>query len=257
MNGTKTPRDIVELEKLRCPELALSVYVPAERGVGPRYFLAQFKDLAHAELHKLDAREQKAFRREEPAVLDALAKRRFESPGLAVFSCTPRGLLQVWRLPEEVGGRMAVADWLDLAPIHRQLAEHPPALAAIVDKQAARLFALTLGEVTELEDLEGIPIAHHEQGGWSAPSYQRREEEHARKNLKQVASAVGRLLERGGYAKLLIAGPPESRALLKEVLDPVAAAALSAEGSIPIFAEPNELSHRLRSLLAEPAGASA
>ena len=145
-----------------------------------------------------------------------------------------------------------MADLLDLAPIRLQLFEHPPALAVVVDKRHARLYALVLDELTEVGHLEGLPIRRHKQGGWSAKALQRRQDEHARGNLNEVAAAVSGLLERDGYRRLILAGPPEARCALKGLLPAQALKLLAAEGSVPMYANGNELAARLRSLDHQP-----
>jgi hypothetical protein len=98
----------------------------------------------------------------------------------------------------------------------------------------------------------GLPIRRHRQGGWSATALQRRQDEHARGNLAEVAAAVCDLLERGGYRRLILAGPPEARCALKGLLPTQALRLLAAEGSIPMYASGNELAARLRSLDHQP-----
>src|SRR5205814_3923962 len=116
------------------PELALSAYLPTDQGAGHNYYRALLDDLARADLHKPSAPERTALQRELPGVLAALEKHRFDCPSVAVLSCQPRRFLRIWRLAEQVPGRLAVAELLDLAPIRLQLFAHPPALAAVVDK---------------------------------------------------------------------------------------------------------------------------
>src|SRR5262245_26563471 len=190
MEAHDSPEALTTLAALRFPELALSAYLPTDQGAGHGYYPALVDDLARADLHKLSGRERSALRREIPNVLDVLEKRRFECPAVAVFSCGPRRLARIWRLFEPLPGRLAVADQLDLAPIRLQLAAHPPALAAIVDKHEARLYALVLDELTEVGRVEGVPIRRHKQGGWSATALQRRQDEHTRGNLAEFAESV-------------------------------------------------------------------
>jgi hypothetical protein len=212
------------------------------------------EDLARADRHKLGQAELTALDRELPAVLAGLDKRRFASPAVAVFSCRPGGFTRLWRLAEPLTGRIAVAEELDLAPIRLQLHRHPPALAAVVDKRQARLYALVLDELTEVARVDGVPIRRHKQGGWSAAALQRREDEHVRSNLVEVAEAVAGLLERDGYRRLILAGPTEARASLRELLPPQARSQVVAEGSLPMYATGNELAERLRGLDRAPAG---
>jgi hypothetical protein len=243
---------ITELAALRFPELALSAYLPTDPGSGHGYYRTLLDDLARADLHELSGRERSALEREARAVVSALEKRRFDCPAVAVFSSRPHVLLRIWRLAEPLPGRLAVGDALDLAPIRLQLLEHPPALVAIVDKTRARLYALVLDELAEVGEVEGLPIRRHRQGGWSATALQRRQDEHARGNLAEVAATVSGLLERSGYRRLILAGPPEARCALKGLLPAQAQRLLAAEGSIPMYASGNELAARLRGLDHQP-----
>lgn len=243
------------LEGMRFPELALSVYLPTGPGVGRDSYRALLDDLARAALPMLDEAERTVFERELPAVLAGLQKRRFDCPAVAVFSCRPRGLLRIWRLTDAVRRCITVAGTLDLAPIRRQLEAHPPALAAVVDKRHARLYALVLEELVEVGQLDGAPIRRHRQGGWSAAALQRREDEHARSHLDEVAGAVTRLLDRNGYRRLILAGPSEARAVLKGLLPASASKLVTAEGTFPVYAAGNELAVRLHGLDHRPAPA--
>jgi peptide chain release factor subunit 1 len=230
------------------PELALSAYLPTDPGSGRNYYRAVLDDLVKADTHKLSSRERAALRRELPPVLAILEKHRFDCPAVAVFSCRPRGFLRIWRLVDHVPARMAVSGVLDLAPIRLQLFQHPPALAAVTDKHQARLYGLILGEMAEVGQVEGVPIRRHKQGGWSATALQRRQDEHARWHLAGVAAAVATLLSGGGYRRLIVGGPIEARAELKERLAPSALRLLVAEAAVPLYAGGNELAARLRFL---------
>ncbi len=241
------------LEGRRFPELALSAYLPTDGPPGSRRYWALLQDLARAEAHKLDGRERNALERELPVLASALDKHRFACPAVAVFSCAPGGLLRMWRLSDAVPGRIAVADWLDLAPIRQQLFERPPALAVVVDKRDAKLFGLVLGELIELAVVQGVPISRHHQGGWSATAYQRREDEHARQNLGHVAETVAGLLEHDGYRSLVLGGPTEARAELKALLPPAARRLVAGEGAVPMRVSHNELAQRLAGLYRGPA----
>jgi len=240
------------LASLQFRELALSAYLPADQGAGHGYYRTLLDDLTRADFNNLTDVERSVLRREVPAVLASLEKRRFDCPAVAVFSCQPSRFARIWRLVEPLPGRVAVADLLDLAPMRQQLLAHPPALAAIVDKHQARLYALVLDELTEVGHVEGVPIRRHKQGGWSATALQRRQDEHARGNLHEVADAVAGLLERDGYSRLILAGPPEARCALKGLLPAGALKLLATEGSIPMYASGNELAARLRSLDHQP-----
>jgi hypothetical protein len=240
------------LAELRFPELALSAYLPADPGAGRAYYRAVLAELVTADRHKLAAAERSALDRELPAVVAALEKRRFACPAVAVFSCRPRGLLRIWRMAEPVPGRIAIGEELDLAPIRLELFERPPALVVAVDKHRARLYALAGAELAEIARVEGRPIRRHHQGGGfggeSAAALQRREDEHARANAADVAAAAAELVHRDGYRRLILAGPEEARARLKQQLPASALSLLVAEGPLALDAAGSELTERLRRL---------
>lgn len=238
-------RELRALAGYRFPDLAVSAYLPTDPGAGHNYYRALLTDLARADLHKLADRDRAALERELPILLEALLKHRFEAPTVAVFSCRPQELLQLWRLADPLPGRIAVAGRLDLAPIRLQLRHHPPTAAAVVDKREGRLFSLVLGEITDLGQLEGLPISRHKQGGWSATGYQRRQDEHTRWNLQRVARRLEAVLGPRRHTRLVVAGPPEARAELIDLLSPAARARLAAEGPIPEYATGNELTSSL------------
>jgi hypothetical protein len=248
MQADVSPQALLSLADLRFAELALSAYLPTDARSGHHYYRSLLDDLVRAILPRLTETEWTALDRELSGVLAALAKRRFDCPAVAVFSCRPRGLLRIWRLVEPVSARIVVADRLELAPIRNQLLEHPPTLAAVVDKRQARLYALVLDELTEIAHLEGVPIRRHKQGGWSASALQRRQDEHARWNLSGAAAAVASLVGQHGYSRLILAGPREARAALKARLPAFAVRLLAADGPVPLYANGNELSARLRRL---------
>lgn len=245
MERDSSRRVLEGLEKQRFPQLALSAYLPTASGGGHSYYRALLEDLARPMLPGLEPEAGKALERELALVQAALEKHRFDSPALAVFSCGPSHFLRLWRLSDPLRGRLTLAEGLDLAPVRRQLLERPPALAAVVDKQEGRLFTLILHELREVVQLEGWHINHHKQGGWSAASWQRREDEHARSNLGQVAEALVGLVRRDGYRRLILAGPPEARAQLAAQLPPYARRLLVAQGTVPVRAAWNDLVHRL------------
>lgn len=131
-------------------------------------------------------------------------------PALVVFSNRGQGLLTLIRLPESVEARVELGPPL-LTPLELLLLNHPPAIVVVLDKQEARMFASVLGEVIELEHLEGQDVKHTRAGGTSAPSNQRRADNRARANLKHVVAALERELARGGFERAFIAGPDEAR----------------------------------------------
>lgn len=248
MNETLSTVDrLAELERMRFPDLALSAYLSTDAGAGHAHYRVRLQDLSRALEHKLDRRERAALRRELPLAVAALEKQRFDSPTVGVFVHAP-DMAELWRLPLEVPDRLLVAPYLDLAPIRAQLFARPPAIAAVIDKNQARLYSVVLGEISEVATLEGVHINHHRQAGTSSPTLQRREDEHATWNLARVARVLAGLVASGPYRRLILAGPPEARARLKQHLPSRTLRLVAVEAAIPVHARGSEVVRRVRAL---------
>jgi len=161
-------------------------------------------------------------------------------PALVAFSNAGRGLLSLIRLPEQVEPRVEVGPPL-LTPLELLVKHHPPTLVVVVDKKEARIFASVLGEVVEVDHLEGQDVKRNRAGGTSAPSNQRKADNRAKANLKQVADALDRELARGEFAGILVAGPEEARAQLIHELPKSSAAMIAGTLKVTLDNTPGRL----------------
>lgn len=242
-----------DLQAMSFADLALSAYLAPGAGAtfDARYHRTALKELAHRTETVLGDPELAALRRDLPDALAYLDQLR-PPPGLALalFCCTPAGLFRVWRLPADIEAELRIGRRLHLAPIRRLLELHPPALIVVADKERARLFASLLDQVEELAEEEGEPVGRHRQGGWSATTYQRREDAHARANLQAVADLLSRA-DTDFYKRVYLAGPSEARAELLRLLPPDVARRVTGELRVPTYLASGELSERLRHLLSD------
>ena len=67
-----------------------------------------------------------------------------------------------------------------------------------------------------MRTLAGLPISRHRQGETSAEQWQRRQDEHAVRNLARVAAAIIRLdaFHPGSFPVIRVAAPDEAAAML-------------------------------------------
>lgn len=235
------------------PELALSAYLPAGASAefDAGYHAVAFRELAHRAEPLLGDSEVRALHREVPQVM-AYLEGSPPPPGvpLAVFSCWPERFQRAHHLPEDVEAELRIATRLHLAPVRRQLQLHPPALVVVADKERVRIFTSILAEVSELTERVGEPVGRHRQGGWSADIYQRRQDQHARRNLEAVPDLLSRV--RGDFFKrVYLAGPPEARAAVRRLLPQEAARQVVGELRVPYYLGPRDLGDRLAALLGE------
>ena len=138
--------------------------------------------------------------------------------GLAIFSCEPERLWQVYRLPITVPDRCVINHVPFVMPMLKIVDEGRRFCVVVTDKEKARIFTLYLGEMRERSDLFDVVPGWHKQGGWSQARYQRHIEDHVNRHLKHVADAVFEFYKREGFGHLIIGGPQEIRVRLFRIL---------------------------------------
>lgn len=203
----------------RAGDRTVSVYMPARSGgYDAGYYDIVFGDLAHRYRERLSDRELDVMAKELPRIRARMGiMRPAGCAGLALFAEDATDVLDIVKLPLQADERLEVGAPL-LAPALRQLEELPAALAAVVDKEEARIFGFILDEVFAIVDVVGGQVKHSKAGGTSALSNQRKAENRARANLEVVAQLVGEEMSSGAYKHLFIAGPQEARAEFEKEL---------------------------------------
>jgi peptide subunit release factor 1 (eRF1) len=217
------------LSKARLRELAevhpdegrvLSVYMdldPAEFGTAPArasQITSLVTDARHLvdELDDLSHDERQALRADVERVRETLSQPGIAGEGaraVAVFACSPAGLLEVVRTPRRLPARVVVGRTPFLDPlVPAQGAETWCVLLA--NRRTARFFLGTPSELEETDRVEDNVHSQHRQGGWSYPRYERSVEEDVRDHLAHVASVAFDLLKAGRFERLLIGAPQET-----------------------------------------------
>ena len=236
----------------RASNRAVSIYLPARaEGYDARFYDIEFRDLLHRYRDRLTAKDAELMEYEMRRLRHHVAGvRPAGCPAIAGFADEPHGVLELIKLRDETDERLEVGELL-LAPVLRQLEQHPPSLIAVVDKEHARTFGAILDDIVVLEKVDGAEVRHIRAGGTSAPSNQRKADNRARANLETAVKTVERELAGGIYAQLYIAGPAEARStfekLLPERLKKMVAGHLSAS------LDSSELKRELREKMAAAA----
>jgi peptide chain release factor subunit 1 len=169
----------------------------------------------------------------------------WQSKSVALFSSAPVGF---WR---EIHLAVPVTDFASLAPqpnirvMTDLLNEYECFAVALVNRDHARFFAISLGEITEFSrDLPPTP-ARQKQGGWSAARYQRHVDALALQNLRQAAHLVDDFVKSQQCDKLQLAGTEEIlaqfRSLLPKALEKRVVGEFPMDIHAPAAAKLNEL----------------
>jgi peptide chain release factor subunit 1 len=138
--------------------------------------------------------------------------------GLAIFTAGEHGLWRSFRLPVPVRDRLIIADRPYLRPLLTLVDEFERSMVLLLDKQAARLFIVYLGEIEEYTKLMDDLVPRPKAGGWSAEKHQRHHDMHVLWHVKHAVEVMERLWLREGCHWLLIGGTEEPLAELRRLL---------------------------------------
>ena len=138
--------------------------------------------------------------------------------GLAIFTATEPALWRSFRLPVPVRDRLVMADRPYLRPLLTLVDEFERYLVLLVDKQAARLFVVYLGEIEEYTELIDELVPRPREGGLSAEKNQRHHDMHVLWHVKHAVDATEKLWMRERCQWLLIGGTDEPLAEVRRHL---------------------------------------
>src|SRR5205823_11080890 len=124
----------------------LTLDLAAGPGWDASYYSALLKDVERSLLEGRNETTESRIRSELARVRNFIDEVRPPGLGLAVFSCLPDALFEAVRLPDDVATRGHFGPRFDLTPLERQLADHPPGVVVLVEKDQARLFAVVLDD---------------------------------------------------------------------------------------------------------------
>lgn len=207
-------RDVEELAVYRPEGGVLSLYLTTDRGVYPdQEYLTIFKSLADT----IEGAGEDIRRMERFLEHDFGHKAR----GLALFSNQEDGFWRAFEL------QVPVPNWLFheplpyIKPLLRLLDDHPKLVAALVDKERARIFEYHMGELEEKGSLRDEVHGKHKQGGWSQARFQRHHEKQVQRHLKNVSDELFSILQEEEFDRLVIGTTtPELRPTLEDALHP-------------------------------------
>jgi peptide subunit release factor 1 (eRF1) len=231
VTASLAPARLRELAEVQPAEgRVLSVYMdldPAEFGTAPARATQVTSLMTDArrtidELDDLSHDERKALRADLETVRETLSQPGIADNGaraVAVFACSPAGLLEVVRTPRPLPPKVVVDRAPHVEPlVLAQGAERWCVLLA--NRRNARLFTGAPSELEETDRVEDNVHSQHRQGGWSYPRYERSIEEDVRDHLENVARVTFDLLKARRFERLLIGAPQETVGDLERHLHP-------------------------------------
>jgi peptide chain release factor subunit 1 len=241
----------------------LSAYLdtspPRVSGAAAQGYRLAFRDRCRALRAALDPGERERFAA-VVAQAEAYLAARFEPhhPGLALFAGGAGGDVTAVPLPQAPAEAVTWAALPELTGLAAALDEHERVGVALVDQERARLFTVYLGEIETRRELHDPVPPKHESGGWSAraPSpdgshrayhvagargateagYVRHRDELALRHARRTARALAALARTHPFDRLLLGGPPEALAGLRQQLPRPLRAKLGGTVQLELFA---------------------
>jgi peptide chain release factor subunit 1 len=177
--------------------------------------------------------------------------RRGSVRGLAVFSCSGAGLWEDVELSQPVRDRVRVGSRPHLLPLEALLEMAETFCTVLVDRERARIFMSSLGEIEEVSRLLDDVPGQHDQGGWAQARLRRHIEDHVQRHLKHVADTLFRIQRRRPFDHLVLAGPEEAVAALERDLHDYARRRILGRVSLPMTASADDVLDRIMHLEVE------
>lgn len=164
--------------------------------------------------------------------------------GVALFACSGAGLWEAVTASRSLRDRLVVGPRPHLVPLEALVEMAESFCTAIVDREKARIFLSSLGEIEEVSPvLDDVP-GRHDQGGWAQARLGRHIEDHVQRHLKRVADALLRLHQRRRYDHLVLAGPEQAVAELERELHDYVRRTILGRTSLPLTASAEEVLDR-------------
>src|SRR5581483_7769142 len=219
-----------------------------------------FESALASELRRVEAEvadaEREGFRRDAERVRSFVAGYQPRAKTLVVFADgSPE---PVWsgelQMPLATDARWRPRPWV--RPLIEAMAEHERYGIALVDKQRARLFVASLGEIEERgEAIASGEVRHKKASGTdhmrSDMHFQRQDDLHVRWHVKHVADMLDDLVRASGIERIALAGPVDATTELGEVLPQHLADRVAGTLRMAIDAPPSEVLSRTLELAEE------
>ncbi len=218
----------------------LSLYLDTVEHASQPACLLAFRDYCKALRASLPAAEHEPF---EAAVAQIEAYLRDDfappRPGLAVFAAGRREYFYPTPLPIRPSEELHWGDHAFLEPLETALDDCERVAVALFDKERTRLFTIYLGALESQQEFTDYVPGKQATGGWFALAqsrYARHHEDHVVRHAKRTCTALMELLRTHPFERLLIGGPDEALALLRQRLPRPLRARLAGTLPLELFA---------------------
>lgn len=228
------------------PTLSLYLDVDPRQRTTDEYRLA----LRHL-LEAVDGQTSK----EDRARIERYVEKEYDrqSRSLVCFSCAAENFWLAIPLMAPVEDKVFVGHRAYIKPLGDILDTYARYGVVLLDREGGHLFMFNLGTLEGVSGVAGEDIKRHKRGGWAAARFQRREDEAAYRNLKEVAEMTSEFVHSGDVRRLILGGTDETvaqfAAMLPKSVQQVVIGVINAD----VTASPAEVGEKTLALIREVA----
>jgi peptide subunit release factor 1 (eRF1) len=230
-----------QLERLAamdpCPYPVVSLYLnaqPNERGRDQFQAFVRKELKARAATYPPRSSERATLEKDLERIAAFLAAEVQPSAnGVAIFACDAANLFETVQLEAPIAAHsLYIGDQPHLYPLARLQSQFPRYAAVLADTHRTRILVFAEGAVAADTAIEGVKTRRTTQGGWSQARYQRHVENYHLQHVKEVVSALERIVAAEEIDRIVVAGDEAVLPLLGEQM-PKALAAMVVD-ELPI-----------------------
>jgi peptide chain release factor subunit 1 len=162
--------------------------------------------------------------------------------GLAFFSCTAHDFWQVVELAVPVRDRLVVNHSPYVRELEAVVARHERFAVLLVDRQRARLFLFSQGELVDRqEQFDRLPRHDDDGGQLGKDQVAGHAAAAAQRHLRRAAAAAFALRQEQGFEHLVLGGPDEVTAELERELHPYLRERIAARVAVAVHCSDDEI----------------
>jgi peptide chain release factor subunit 1 len=137
--------------------------------------------------------------------------------GVAIFACDAGELFETIQLDAPIEEHwLSIGDQPHLYPLARVVSKYPRYAAVLAGTSHTRIVVVAHGAVAGDTAVEGVKTKRQSQGGWSQARFQRHTGNYHLQHIKDVISALEKIVTREGLDRIVIAGDAVVIPLLRE-----------------------------------------
>lgn len=229
----------------------LTLYLSTDPTSGPGMNLrAQMTAALRPLFGGLDADDVAALESEAAAAREYVRSMDARPRGLALFICSPAGLLRAVHLPVRPTPEARWGPRPDVLQLLAIMDEHEPAVVLLADQREARFYGIFLDEIELLETLAAPPAGGRPLGRENPEmDGQNRQAELLKVHVRAVREALERIAAEWGADRILVGGTPDTVAELQRQLPPALRDRTRGPVGLAVNATPQEVLLRVRQRL--------